>query len=148
MTMKRFVLFAVALAAALAASAQIYQWQDEKDQTVISDRPPSGPARQQRKIEAPAPPDAPAGKTLAERELEFRKRQQESREAAEKAEKEQRASAQRKENCDVARNSLRALESGEPVVMRDSKGEAYYLDDAQRAQQIARARQAMQNNCR
>jgi hypothetical protein len=80
--------------------------------------------------------------------MEFRKRQQESREAAEKAEKEQRASAQRKENCEVARNSLRALESGERVVMRDSKGEAYYLDDAQRAQQIARARQAMQSNCR
>jgi hypothetical protein len=130
-----------AVCRAFAAQAQIYQWQDENNRTVISDMPPTGKARQQRKIEAETPAaNATAGKTLADRELEFRKRQKESREAAEKAEKEQRASA-KKEDCETARRALQVLESGERVALRDSKGERYFIDDAQRAQEIAKARE-------
>lgn len=147
--MKPFLLALAALSLASAASAQIYQWQDENNRTVISDRPPPGPVRQQKKIDAPAPPPtAEAAKTTADRELDFRKRQKEVRESAEKAEKEQQTSAQRKENCDSARNWLQVLESGERVAMRDSKGERYYLDDAQRQQEIVKARQAVQESCR
>ncbi|MCM8596127.1 DUF4124 domain-containing protein [Accumulibacter sp.] len=147
--MKPFLPALVALSLASAASAQIYQWQDENNRTVISDRPPSGPVRQQKKIDAPAPPaTAEAAKTTADRELDFRKRQKEARDTADKAEKEQQTTAQRKENCDSARNWLQVLESGERVARRDSAGERYYLDDAQRQQEIVKARQAVQETCK
>jgi preprotein translocase subunit SecD len=132
------------------ANAQIYQWKDESGKTVISDKPPGpAPARGARLIQRLQLPRR-IKRRWPDRELDIReKRQKEAQEAAEKAEKEQAsASKERAKNCESARNSLQTLESGEPVVMRDSKGEAYYLEDAQRAQQIARARQAMQNNCR
>ena len=150
MTMKRFALATVTLSAAIAAHGQIYQWQDERNKTVISDRPPTGQVRQQRTLEAaaPAPASSEAAKTLADRDMEFRKRQKESREAAEKGDADRRASAQRQEGCEAARSALQTLQSGDRVAMHDSKGERYYLDDTQREEEIAKARQAVQANCR
>ncbi|WP_034927692.1 DUF4124 domain-containing protein [Candidatus Accumulibacter vicinus] len=146
--MKRFLLTAASVLLAFTAQAQIYQWQDENNRTVISDLPPSGKVRQQRKIEAETPAaNAPIGKTTADREMEFRKRQKDSREAAEKAEKEQRMNVQRKEDCEASRRALQVLESGERLALRDSKGERYFIDDAQRAQEIAKAREAVQVLC-
>ena len=148
MTMKRFALTAAALLLACAAQAQIYQWQDENNRTVLSDLPPTGKVRQQRMIETEAQPaEGDAGKTQADREMEFRKRQRASQENAERAEKEQRARAQKQENCDTARRNLQVMESGDRLVMYDDKGERYFLDDTQRAQEIAKARQVVQVNC-
>lgn len=149
MNMKRFLLTAASVLLAFAAQAQIYQWQDENNRTVISDLPPSGKVRQQRKIETETPTaNAPTGKTMADREMEFRKRQKDSREAAEKAEKEQRMDVQRKEDCEASRRALQVLESGERLALRDSKGERYFIDDAQRAQEIAKVREAVQVHCK
>ncbi|HPU79591.1 DUF4124 domain-containing protein [Accumulibacter sp.] len=147
--MKRFVLTAALLCIVAAAQAQIYKWQDQNNRTVISDRPPTGVVRKPLTIEAEAPPAAAdAGKTMADREMDFRKRQKESVERNEKAEKEQRLTAQRQEDCDAARRSLQAMESGERVAMRDARGERYFLDDSQRQQEIARIRQTVQSNCK
>ena len=149
MTMRHFALAAAALFAAMAADAQIYQWRDENNKTVISDRPPIGKVRQQKTVEAEAPAaNGEAGKTLADRDMEFRKRQKDSRDSAEKTEKEQRAQAQRQENCEAGRRSLQVLESGERVSMRDSQGERYILDDKQRGEEIARARKVVEANCK
>jgi hypothetical protein len=149
MAMKRFVLTAALLCVAVAAQAQIYKWQDQNNRTVISDRPPTGNVRRPQTIDAEAPPAAAdVGKTVADREMDFRKRRKESVERNEKAENEQRLAAQRQEDCDAARRSLQAMESGERVAMRDAKGERYYLDDSQRQQEIARVRQAVQSNCK
>jgi len=147
--MKRIALAAATLLAAVAAQAQIYQWQDENNKTVISDRPPLGKVKGERQIEAEAPAAAGAnGKTLADREMDFRKRQKEAREGAEEAEKERLAARRDWRHCDEARRSLQMLESGERVAMRDSRGERYFLDDAQRAQEIVKLRQDVQANCR
>ena len=153
LTMKRFALAAVTLATAIAAPAQVYQWQDEQNRTVISDRPPSGPVRQLRRIDTTAPPPAgePAAtpaKTLADRDMEFRKRQQEARDAAEKSDSEQRANARKREDCEAARKSLRSLESGERILLPDGKGGRYPIDDSERAQSIARTRDDLQRGCK
>ncbi len=147
--MKRFALTVAALLAATAVNAQIYQWKDENGKTIISDKPPVGFARQPRKIEAdPSVASSSPQKTAADRELEFRKRQKESQENTEKANKEQSASAEKKENCESIRRHLQALESGERIGMRDDKGERYFMEDAQREQEIAKVRQTMQTNCK
>ena len=147
--MKRLALTVSALLVATAVSAQIYQWKDENGKTMISDKPPIGNVRQQKKIESAASAaNTVPEKTAADKDLEFRKRQKEAQDSSEKARKEQTASADKKENCDIARRQLQALESGERISLRDDKGERYYIDDAQRAQHIAKMRQAVQSFCK
>lgn len=148
--MKRFAIAIAALLATTAVNAQIYQWKDENGKTVISDKPPvGGAARASRKIDVEAPAqNATPQKTTADRDMDFRKRQQESQEKSDKAQKEQAAAADKKENCEKARRYLESLESGERIALRDDKGERYYMEDAQRQQEISKARQAMQSSCK
>ena len=147
--MKRFAL--VALLVATAVNAQVYQWKDAKGKTTYSDKPPAGAPVAQRPTESEPATSPAAGsspqKTTADRELEFRKRQKDAQESAEKTKKEQTASSDRKENCENARRMLEILESGERIALRDDKGERYYLDDSQRQQESAKARQAIQSSC-
>lgn len=147
--MKRFAIAVAALLATTAVNAQIYQWKDENGKTVISDKPPTGGARASRKIESEAPAaNAAPQKTTADREMDFRKRQQETQDKNDKAQKEQAAAADKKENCDRTRRYLESLESGERIALRDDKGERYYMEDSQRQQEIAKARQSMQASCK
>lgn len=147
--MKRFAIAVAALLATTAVNAQIYQWKDENGKTVISDKPPVGGARSSRKIESEAPAASAAPqKTTADREMDFRKRQQEAQDKNDKAQKEQAAAADKKENCDRARRYLDSLQSGERIALRDDKGERYYMEDAQRQQEIAKAQQTVQESCK
>jgi hypothetical protein len=149
MTMKRFALIVAALLAATAVHAQVFEWKDESGKTHYSDMPPPGNVRELRKIES-APPATgnPTQKTAADREMEFRKNLKESQEKTEKTSKQQAAASERNENCDNARRQQQLLESGERIALRDDKGERYYMDDAQREQEIAKARQAVQSFCK
>lgn len=149
-----------ALFACLPAQAQIYQYKDAAGRTVISDRPPPAGALPAKSHAAgngvstsEDPPatdgaNAPPPKTLADREMEFRKRQQAQREAAEKAQKESADKARRKEDCERAQRQLRMLESGERIALRDEKGERVFLEDMQRAAEIERTRRMIADACR
>jgi hypothetical protein len=55
---------------------------------------------------------------------------------------------EKRQNCTRAQDALRTLESGQRVSRTDSKGERYFLDDAQAAQETARARQSVQEWCK
>lgn len=147
--MKRIAIFVASLLVAGSLNAQIYQWKDESGRTVISDKPPIGHAKNQpKKIDSSVPEQEFKQKTLAERDMEFRKRQKESQETAEKAKKEEADSAEKKENCDNARRQLQTLESGERIAKHDDKGERYYLEEGQREQEIAKIRNFMQSSCK
>jgi hypothetical protein len=149
MTMKRFALAVAALLAAATVHAQIYEWKDEKGKTHFSDKPPVGNSRATRTIEAqPSATGSSTQKTSADRELEYRARQKAAQENAELVKKEETTSADRKEACTSARRLLETLESGERVSLRDDKGERYYMDDGQREQESAKARQLMQSACK
>lgn len=147
--MKRFALYIAILLASTAASAQIYQWKDENGRTIISDKPPVGHARIQRKVESDAPTSAATApqKSVADRELEFRKRQKDSQEKEEKTKKEEALAAQKQENCANLNRQLRTLESGERIALRNDQGERYFLDDEQRQQDIEKVRQNIQTMC-
>lgn len=149
MTMKRFALYVAILLVSSAASAQIYQWKDENGKTIISDKPPVGNARLQKKMgaETPSSPEAAPQKSLADRELEFRKRQKDSQDKEEKAKKEEAVAAQKQENCAAITRQLRSLESGERIALRNDQGERYFLEDTQREQEIEKARQNFQSMC-
>ena len=161
MTMKTALIFVLGItltAAISSAHAQTYQWKDSNGRTIISDTPQPGAGKNARTIGGPPPATsigekteektAEAPKTMADKDLEFKKRQQEAKEKAEKLAKEQAASAERKENCTRAGRSLAALESNQPMATLGDKGERQIMDSQQRAQEMERARRFMAESCK
>jgi len=162
MTMKPalvLVLGLVLTATFVVAQAQTYQWKDSNGRTVISDTPPPGSAKSKRTLGAPpsgtvssdekAPEKtAEAPKSYTEKDLEFKKRQQEAKEKAEKDTKDQKLAADKRDNCERAQRNLTALESKQPVASFNEKGESVQLDDTQRTQEIERARQILAESCK
>jgi hypothetical protein len=161
MTRKRshfiFALFLASTAASLTAHAQTYQWKDGSGRTVISDTPPPASAKERRAIgdRRPAvvsekieekPAEAP--KTMAEKDLEFKKRQQEAREKAEKQAKEQAAEKERRESCENARRNLAVFETDQPVATYDESGQRKIMDSSERNQEIERARRFVADSCK
>ena len=162
--MKRWIWIALAVVAAGTAHAQAYKWVDKNGRVGYGDTPPPGAKATPLRRVAPAPsppPTATPGKdakegqhvkkgplTPAEKELDFRRRMKEAQEAAAKADRERKAAEEKKTNCENSRQSLRTLESGQRVMRVDSKGERYYISDAQRAQDVARARDAVRQWCK
>lgn len=147
--MKRATFCLAACLVVTGASAEIYQWKDENGRTVMSDKPPVGAQREVRQIDSAAPASAnAAAASSADRELAFRKRRLEAQEQSAKDQRAQAEASENKANCERARSQLQTLESGERIALRDSQGERYFLDDAQREQEIARTRQAIQTLCK
>jgi hypothetical protein len=166
--MKRTCLLIALLLAAAGASAQQYKWVDRNGRVQYGDVPPAGanavplrgpssraPAavedKADEKTQDKAEGNGEAKKgplTPAQQEAEFRKR----REEAEKARLKQAEAAEqlsaKKENCTLAQNQLRTMESGQRISRTDASGERYFLDDAQIAQEAAKARQAVQQWCK
>ncbi|OMG54984.1 hypothetical protein BJN45_07475 [Azonexus hydrophilus] len=168
--MNKTLIFAFVLASTASltpAHAQTYQWKDGNGKTVISDTPPPASARGSRSIgvhqpavvtEKPAEStaetkaaeaaEASAPLSTAEKDMEFRKRQQEAREKAEKDAKEAAALRDRRETCERARQNYRALQSTQPVLQYDQKGERQLMDNRQRQQELERTRRIMQEACK
>ncbi|MDR0775108.1 MAG: DUF4124 domain-containing protein [Azonexus sp.] len=152
------VLGIISALALSTAHAEIYQWKDASGRTVVSDTPPSGSAAKEAnvigkqqpvvkgEVAGEKPADAP--KSVAEKDLDFKKRQQEARDKADKEAKEQKAEADRKENCERARRNLAAIESGYGVSAFDEKGERKMLDEAQRKQEMERYREFVAQSCK
>jgi hypothetical protein len=135
---------------ALPVQAQVYKWKDAQGRTVISDTPPPGAARETQAVPAakPDPAATDSQKSWAEKDMELKKRLQEQKDAAAKAEKEKAEAAQRAENCKRAKQQQALLESGERIAHRNLNGEREYITDQQRQDEIERARQAVQEWCK
>lgn len=89
-----------------------------------------------------------APKTFAEKNLDFKKRQQESAEKSEKDAKEKSVAAERRENCDRAQKQVAMLESGQRIATFDEKGERRIMDDAEQANEMERARRIVSEACK
>jgi hypothetical protein len=154
MTMKPFifVLAIVSTATFTQATAETYRWKDSNGRTMISDTPPPGTTRQSKSTYAPlpTPPEKPleATKSTADRELEFKKRQQETKEKAEKESKEKIALADKTENCNRARQQLSMLESGQRISSLDSNGERKFMEDPERQKEIEQTRKYLAESCK
>lgn len=141
---------------ASTAFAQMYRWVDKDGKTRYSDTPPTGvkaarlgaPASgSAAAVPAESAKDAKKGPlTPAETEQGFRKRQEAARKDQEKSEQERQAQAEKAENCALAREQQRALESGR-VARTNAAGERYYLDENQIAQEQAKTQKAIQQVC-
>lgn len=156
--MKRSSLLIALLLAAAAASAQQYKWVDRNGRVQYGDTPPPGANATALRSPSAAPavaPRAPDAKaeprkgplTPAEQEAEFRKRQQDAEKERQKQAQAAQESEAKKANCALAQNQVRTLESGQRIARTDAKGERYFLEDAQVAQELVKARQAVQQWC-
>jgi len=168
--MKASKLYLIGIALALCAAgvnAQQYKWKDSRGRTVYGDVPPAGvnavplkssqtapaasaasaaPAATEAGAKAAAKPSKPL--TPAEQEMEFRRRVKEAQEAAAKQAQEQKAERDRQQNCELAREQERTLSSGQRISRVDDKGERYYMNDAQRAQELSQARRSISEWCK
>ena len=153
-----------------------WAWKDGNGRVVYSDRPPPSdikPAQIMRQPSAPLlatpapttgtvddagkPSDAKnadnktpapnAPKTIAEREMEFRKRQQERADSDKKAAEEQTKNATKTAECERARGYMKSLEDGIRIQRTDASGNREFLDDAQRAAEVDRTRKIIQSTC-
>ena len=135
------------------------KWVDKDGRVTYGDAPPAGVnAAPVRRSAAPLPQaedasdkkdDAKGAKkplTAAEQDTAFRKRQQEAEKEREKQAKADSAAAAKRENCSRAQEYVRTLETGR-VAGTDVKGERYFLDDNQIAQESAKARQNVRDWC-
>lgn len=147
-------LLVAAVAGTVSVQAQTYQWKDKNGRTVISDTPQPG-APKAAQIGGITPAAAASGekpveaaKTTAEKDMEFKKRQQDAKEKADKDAKEQAVAAEKKENCERAKRNLATLESNQPLNASDENGQRHLMDSATREQEMARARQIMADSCK
>ena len=153
--MNRAIIFGLGVLFASAAAAQQYKWTDQNGKTQYGDVPPPG-VKAQRLKPPPGPAPAPsaagkkdekgAAKPLSP-EAAYRKRQEEAQKENEKAAQVEQEAAAKRENCQRSQEALRTFEAGGRISRTDAKGERYYLEDAQIAQETARARQLVQQNC-
>jgi hypothetical protein len=158
----RILLSILLVACAAGAQAQIKCWTDANGKRVCGDAPPAGskvitlknpssapaaPAPAAASKDAKGAKDAKKGPmTPAEAEQDYRKRQADAQKAAAKADAEAKELAAKKENCGNARDMVASLESGR-VQRTNAQGERYFLDEAQIQQEMAKARQAVQQWC-
>lgn len=151
-----------------------YKWRDSNGRIIYSDTPPPPeiPTSNILKGNFKTPPktgtEAPAQsseqsagantnqnkgeekksgpKSLAEKELEFKKRQLEKAEAEKKAQQAAQEESERQQFCERAKGYLRSLESGVRISQTATNGELKYMDDAQRTSEIALTKKRLSEN--
>jgi len=133
------------------AAAQVNKCLDASGKVVgyAAECPPGTRSEQTHIKSAPASGAAPAQKSLAERDADFRKRQMEKQEASAKADKKATDTAHLKRACEDSRAYLKALQERQRITRTDPRtGERSFLADADYPKEIAAAQQAVSNNCK
>ncbi len=164
----RFLLAVIVAVAAIAAGtlspahAQ-WVWKDESNHTVVSDQPPPnniplkniiktprGSSLTRKPIESDTDSAGSDAKkdsepqTLAEKDMDYKKRQKEAAEASQKQADEANKAKAQQDRCKTLRSNLAGLESGIRIARTNEKGEREYLDDSQRQSEIQKSRTDMQ----
>jgi hypothetical protein len=148
----RFAPLASALALAILvapASAATYKWTDAGGRVVYSDQPPPGNVKYETIGPAPTPANPNAPKDLANKEAEFRKRQQDQVDASAKAEKASAEAARVRNFCQQVKNQVAGLSQADVAMYRlNDKGQRVMLSDADRKAEVEKLdRTAREHNC-
>lgn len=133
---------ALLLLAVAPAFAQAYRWVDKDGKVRYSDVPPSGTKSSTLRAPPPAPV-APAAKSAPKAPGDAK----DTAAAKDAKEKDPKEIAVARENCERSREQQSILESGQRVTRIDAKGERYFMDDAQRAQEITKAKESVSQWC-
>lgn len=153
--MTRLLAIFLALAFSAAALAQTYKWTDSNGRVQYGDVPPGDATNITRLKGGATAGTPPAGGSEAKKDAKpltpeqaFQKRQQERTDADQKSAQERAQAEQKRVNCEQAEASVRQLESGQRVATVNASGERVFLEDDQRAAQLARAQKSVAEWCR
>ncbi len=153
--MIRFLTAVALLAFSAAASAQIVECIDAKGAKTLAQFCPPGTVKEVKRAGASAAtgsgaaPAAASGKSLAEQDAAFRKRQTERQEADAKGEKERADAKTSEKNCNDSRAQLKQLQEGMRISKIDpNTGERTFLEDKDRPAEIANAQKAVDSWCK
>ena len=142
------------LALSAGAQAQLLKCVSKGGKVEYAQSCPEGTTEQKTRIQggpagsASGASQAPAQKSLAERDADFKKRQIEQQEAQQKAAKSSAEASAKKEDCDNARAYLKTIEEGVRLTRTDPKtGERVYMEDKERAAEATRARGRIAQAC-
>lgn len=156
MTLGKALTLLLVCAAPLAAQAQIKCWTGADGKRSCGDAPPAGAKVTTVKVPSSPPPPAASkdGKdakkgpmTPAEQEQAYRKRQADAEKAAAKSAEERQEATLKRENCERARESVSAIQSGQRLSRFNDKGERIFLDEGQMQQELAKSQQGVQQWC-
>lgn len=149
--------FIALLSYAFSAQADLYRWQGPDGKWHLSDTPPPSSVKnvKSQPTSTPAPVNTTSstsavttGKSLADQDMEFRKRQQARQDAEKKATEEAAQKQAAEQNCTNARNRLADLQSGIRMATRNAQGERVIMDDTMRQSAIQDAQKAVSQWCK
>lgn len=152
--MKTLLTGLAAMLVAGAAAGQILECVDVKGNKEYAQTCPPGTVKETKLMKSgggatSSGAAAPAAKSLAEREAEFRKRNMERQEAEAKTAKEQAEAKDAQRNCNDARSQLKQLQDGQRISQANpNTGERVFLEDKDRPAELERAQQAINNWCK
>ena len=143
----RLALSLLCASGVLSASAQtMYKWVDEKGVTHFSEIPPPDGVKGAAKIEVrPASPDKAPVDNWKQREMESKQRravESNQQEAARKQEEQQRV-----RKCRQAQRDADLLTNSQRIFHLNDKGERVYMEESQRAAELAEARREIARSC-
>jgi Domain of unknown function (DUF4124) len=139
--MKRIIVFALALAIAPAAFAQLYKYVDKDGKTVYSDTPPSNTESKQLNIQTGT--SAPT-KSALEKDKELQKgREDQAKKDAEAS----KLAAQKDLACEGARRNYSQYAAGGRMQRTNDKGEREFLSDEEIDAERAKAQKQMDEAC-
>jgi len=143
-----------------------WKWRDGKGHVQYSDIPPPGSIAEQDILQRPAgaarrapmqgtPPAeatpaaaAASGPKLVDPDLEAKRRKTEQDDAAKRKAEEEKLAAVRAENCTRAKGQLKTLEDGIRMARTNANGEREILDDKGRADETKRTRDIIASDCK
>ena len=151
--MKRLLFGCLAMLLTNVAAGQILECIDAKGAKTMAQFCPPGTVKetQLRKDGTGTATSGPAtgGKSLAERDAEFKKRNLERQDNEGKAEKAKADNAAMQQNCENSRAQLKQLQEGMRISKFDaSTGERSFLDDNDRPAEIEKAQKAVASWCK
>ena len=131
-----------------SAYGALTKWVDADGEVHYSDGPPPDNVKA-KPLAVPRNPASgvPAQKTFVEREMEWKRAQKAKEEAAQKAAQQQEDAVTQQKNCEAAKANLIALENSPQITTYNSKGEASYMDNSTRQQNIEEARKQISAFC-
>lgn len=155
------------LALACNAAAPQWKWRDANGRVNASDLPPPAAVPDRDILSRPKDPrhsiglpqstpattpgasaPASAAKPTRDPELDARRKRAADEQLALQKQQETKDAAVRAENCDRARGQLTALGEGQRIARTNAQGEREVLGDEARAEEMQRARAIIASDCR
>jgi Domain of unknown function (DUF4124) len=142
------LLLLVPLLVSVAATAQaLYKWVDDNGKVTYSDQPPLGKVKTQEVVKIPGAATSDAARQIADKDTQFKKRQDDTAKRQAEAAKKQQDETVRQDNCARARGSLRALRENVPLSRMNEAGETIILDSGAREAESKRLETFVEESC-